>query len=198
MDSVTHIRIANMLLKHAEDTCGVKLEPSSFVYGNLKPDLTCTYLKKRHNPSVMMEDVVEKIRVFTENYKIGPENGADLSVDLGEICHFVADFFTYPHNDDIYPHNLFIHYVYEKRASFVVRRKITEQTFHAWADTMVAPLTYDALIVRFRKLHEGYRTQKTHGIDDDFMNICKMTSMVLLAIINICYEQTEEENTATA
>ena len=37
---------------------------------------------------------------------IRDSNGRELSVDLGEICHYMTDFFTYPHNDDIYEHNL--------------------------------------------------------------------------------------------
>ena len=54
----------------------------------------------------MMDEVMEKIRTFTRKYTIGRTNGRELSVDLGEICHYMTDFFTYPHNDDIYEHNL--------------------------------------------------------------------------------------------
>ena len=55
MDSVSHIRVANLLMDYVEQTCGVTFDPSGFVYGNLKPDLTGTYLTKRHNPSIMMD-----------------------------------------------------------------------------------------------------------------------------------------------
>ena len=44
MDSVSHIRVANLLMDYVEQTCGVTFDPSGFVYGNLKPDLTGTYL----------------------------------------------------------------------------------------------------------------------------------------------------------
>ena len=104
MDSVSHIRVANLLMDYVEQTCGVTFDPSGFVYGNLKPDLTGTYLTKRHNPSIMMDEVMDKIRAFAEKYTIAPTNGRELSVDLGEICHYMTDFFTYPHNDDIYTH----------------------------------------------------------------------------------------------
>ena len=46
----------------------------------------------------MMDEVMEKIRTFTRKYTIGRTNGRELSVDLGEICHYMTDFFTYPHN----------------------------------------------------------------------------------------------------
>ena len=69
MDSVSHIRVANLLMDYVEQTCGVTFDQSGFIYGNLKPDLTGTYLTKRHNPSIMMDEVMEKIRTFTHGTK---------------------------------------------------------------------------------------------------------------------------------
>lgn len=192
MDSVSHIRVAHLLLQHMEQTCGVTLDESGFVYGNLKPDLTGTYLKKRHYPSLMMDEVMDKIRSFTANYKIKPTNGRDLSVDLGEICHFITDFFTYPHNDDIYDHNLLAHYLYEKRIALVIRRRMTEANFAHWVSPLIPPLTVDALIARIEEMHQQYRNQtRRHCIDDDLVHICRMTTLVVLSIINITYEQVE-------
>ena len=157
MDSVSHIRVAHLLLDYVEQTCGVTFDQSGFVYGNLKPDLTGTYLTKRHNPSIMMDEVMEKIRAFTEKYTIGPVNGHELSIDLGEICHFMTDFFTYPHNDDIYDRNLLAHYVYEKRVALVIRRRMTEAKFEQRASPIIPPASVDALINRIGAMHDEYR-----------------------------------------
>ena len=193
MDSVSHIRVANLLMDYVEQTCGVTFDQSGFVYGNLKPDLTGTYLTKRHNPSIMMDEVMEKIRTFTEKYTIAPTNGRELSVDLGEICHYMTDFFTYPHNDDIYTHNLFAHYVYEKRVALVIRRRMTEAKFEKWAEPIIPPTTVDALISRIGDMHDAYRAPgRHHGINDDLEHICKATAMVVLSIISIVYEQVED------
>ena len=186
MDSVSHIRVAHLLMDYVEQTCGVTFDSSGFVYGNLKPDLTGTYLTKRHNPSIMMDEVMDKIRAFTEKYTIGPVNGRELSVDLGEICHYMTDFFTYPHNDDIYERNLLAHYLYEKRVALVIRRRMTEDKFEQWATTV------DALIARIGSMHDAYRAaDRHHGINDDLVHICRATAMVVLSIISIVYEQVE-------
>ena len=199
MDSVSHVRVANLLMRYIEQTCGVTFESSGFVYGNLKPDLTGTYLTKRHYPSLMMDEVLEKIRAFTEKYAIGPENGHDLSVDLGEICHFMTDFFTYPHNDDIYDKNLLAHYVYEKRIALVIRRRLTESRFERWASPVIPPLTLDALLSRIESMHAQYRApERRHCIDDDIMHVCRVTAMVVQAVINICYQPVENPAAATA
>lgn len=192
MDSVSHIRVANLLLDYVEQTCGVTFDQSGFVYGNLKPDLTGTYLTKRHNPSIMMDEVMEKIRAFTGKYMIGPVNGRELSVDLGEICHYITDFFTYPHNDDIYDRSLFAHYVYEKRVALVIRRRMTESRFEQWVSPIIPPMSVDALINRIGTMHHTYRAPgRRHGINDDLINICRATALVVLSIINIVYERVE-------
>ena len=192
MDSVSHIRVAHLLMDYVEQTCGVTFDSSGFVYGNLKPDLTGTYLTKRHNPSIMMDEVMDKIRAFTEKYTIGPVNGRELSVDLGEICHYMTDFFTFPHNDDIYERNLLAHYLYEKRVALVIRRRMTEDKFEQWASPIIPPVTVDALIARIGSMHDAYRAaDRRHGINDDLVHICRATAMVVLSIISIVYEQVE-------
>lgn len=199
MDSISHIQVANLLMNYVEQNCGVTFDQSGFVYGNLKPDLTGTYLTKRHYPSLWMDDVMEKIRAFTEKYTIRQVNDRELSVDLGEICHFITDFFTYPHNDDIYAHNLLAHYIYEKRIALVIRRRMTEAKFEHWVSPILPPVTVDALIHRIEETHRRYRTQtKRHCIDDDLVHICQMTAMVVMSIINITYEQVEVPNRVMA
>ena len=91
MDSISHTRVANLLLAHIETETGVTFDANAFRYGNLKPDLTGTYLTKRHYPSIMFEEVKDKIRTFCRNYALGDVNGRELSVDLGEICHYLTD-----------------------------------------------------------------------------------------------------------
>lgn len=199
MDSVSHIRVAHLLLNYVEKTCGITFDKSGFVYGNLKPDLTGTYLTKRHYPSLMMDEVLEKIRCFTEKYTITPANEHELSVDLGEICHFITDFFTYPHNDDIYDHNLLSHYLYEKRVALVIRKRMTEARFEGWAAPTIAPVSLDALVHRITSMHDAYRSATTrHGINNDLEHICRVTAMVVLSIINITYEQASVPAAITA
>ena len=180
MDSVSHIRVANLLMDYVEQTCGVTFDPSGFVYGNLKPDLTGTYLTKRHNPSIMMDEVMDKIRAFAEKYTIAPTNGRELSVDLGEICHYMTD-------------------VYEKRVALVIRRRMTEAKFEQWVSPIIPPTSVDALLNRITDMHDAYRAAgRHHGIDDDLLHICRATATVVLSIISIVYEQVEETAPALA
>lgn len=188
MDSVSHTRVANLLLAYVKDTCGVTFDENAFRYGNLKPDLTGTYLTKRHYPSIMFDEVMGKIRRFLDTYTIEQHNGRDLSVDLGEICHYLTDFFCYPHNDDIYDHNLLAHYIYEKRIAFGIRRRLTEEDFVRWAAPVLPPFTLDALLRRIETMHDCYKNQtKHHCIENDLQYICQICAMLVLSVINISY-----------
>lgn len=199
MDSISHTRVARLLMDYVQETCGVSFDEAAFFYGNLKPDLKGTYLTKRHYPSLMYDEVIEKLRVFVEKYRIGPENGRELSVDLGEICHYMTDFFCYPHNDDIYDHNLLAHYIYEKRIALTIKRKLTEEKFETWAGYVIPPFSFEALVNRIGDLHARYKTQTVHHcIDNDLVYICQVVSTLVLAVINLTYEAVGEPVAALA
>lgn len=197
MDSVSHTRVANLLLAYVGETCGVRFDQAAFRYGNLKPDLTATYVTKRHYPSVMFDEVMDKIRRFAETYTMEMANGWDLSVDLGEICHYLTDFFCYPHNDDIYAHNLFAHYVYEKRIALGIRRQLTAPDFNRWVAPVLPAFTPDALIQRIATLHAQYKIEN-HGIDNDLRYICQICATLVLSMVNICYVPAGKPAAATA
>ena len=159
MDSISHTRVANLLLAYVKSTYGVSFDENAFRYGNLKPDLTGTYLTKRHYPSIMFDEVMDKIRTFLKKYTIEEHNGKDLSIDLGEICHYLTDFFCYPHNDDIYNKSLLAHYIYEKRVALSLRRKLTEQDFDSWVESVIPPVSEDALLSRIKSMHDRYKNE---------------------------------------
>lgn len=198
MDSISHTRVANLLLAYIKSEYGISFDENAFRYGNLKPDLTGTYLTKRHYPSIMFDEVMDKIRTFLKKYTIEQYNGKDLSIDLGEICHYLTDFFCYPHNDDIYNKSLLAHYIYEKRIALCLKRKLTEQDFDRWVQPIIPPLSEQALISRIQSMHNKYKTQTVHHcIDNDLVYICQICAMLVGAVINISYVPVSEPITAS-
>lgn len=187
MDSVSHTTVAHYLLDYAEQNEGISFQRKAFCFGNLKPDLKGEYLTKRHYPSLMFDEVMQRIRDFAANYHIGDENSAKLSEELGVICHYITDFFSFPHNDDIYERGLFAHYVYEKRTSLTISKRIDSQRFADWAEPVRQdiPQSVEALIAILTEQHKGYVAQAYHGIDDDVAHICCALSMLMLSMIRI-------------
>lgn len=189
MDSISHTKVAGILLGYVEEKCDITFNHKSFVFGNLKPDLKGEYLNRqsRHYPSLLFDDVISKIKAFVENHQIEPINSKELSEDLGEICHYLTDFFCFPHNDDIYNKSLFAHYIYEKRISFGIGKKIDAQKFRRWVTNVSAPFSLDALISRIKKMHNEYLKQEHHNIADDITHICQVCVLVVMSLINITF-----------
>lgn len=188
MDSISHTRVAKLLLTYVQENCGVAFDEASFLYGNLKPDLTGTYLTKRHYPSVMYDEIMGRLKDFLEKYTLGDYNGHALSEDLGEICHYLTDFFCYPHNDDIYDRNLLMHYIYEKRICVKLRYRLTAERFDCWADPIVPADSYEALEARIAELHHRYKYYTVHHcIENDLQYITQVVTILLLSVIRIAY-----------
>ncbi len=187
VDSMSHTTVAHYLLDYVEKNDGVSFDKKAFVYGNLKPDLKGEYLTKRHYPSLMFEEVMQRIRDFASRFRIGRDNGARISEELGVICHYITDFFTFPHNDDIYEHGLFAHYVYEKRTSLTIRKRIDETSFCDWAEPLLAdiPQTTEELISSITEQHRSYVTQPEHSISDDVIHICRILTTVVMSLFRI-------------
>ena len=187
MDSVSHTTVARYLLDYVEKTDGVSFDRKAFCFGNLKPDLKGEYLTKRHYPSLMFDEVMQRIRDFVQNFCICQRNGAKLSEELGVICHYITDFFSFPHNDNIYEHGLLAHYIYEKQTSLTIRRRIDETKFADWVQRMLAdiPQSPDELIQFLTEKHQSYAAQATHTINDDIVHICRMLTTVVFSMIRM-------------
>ncbi len=187
MDSVSHTTVAHYLLNFVEKTDGISFDRKAFVFGNLKPDLRGEYLTKRHYPSLMFDEVMQRIRDFVARFSIRASNGARLSEELGVICHYLTDFFCFPHNDTIYGRGLFAHYVYEKRTGILISRRIDAAKFESWVQPCLdqVPQTVDALIACLTDQHRRYAAQPLHSISDDLIHICRVLTTTVLAVIRL-------------
>lgn len=191
MDSFSHTTVASGLLDYLEQTEGVAFDRKAFYFGNLKPDLKGEYLTKPHFPSLMFDEVMQKIRDFVKNFRIETVNGAHLSEALGEICHYITDFFSFPHNDTIYERGLFAHYVYEKRTALGIRGRVTEECF-AGQTSYRFPETAETLIEEIRKRHDAYTQQPQHGIADDIRQICAMLALIVGSLVQMMRTKTTQ------
>lgn len=187
MDSFSHTTVASCLLDYMEQAEGVTFDRKAFYFGNLKPDLKGEYLTKRHYPSLMFEEVMQKIRDFVQRFRIQTANGARLSEALGEICHYITDFFSFPHNDTIYDHSLLAHYIYEKRTALRIRSHVTMERFSDGTGDGY-PATTEELIREIRMRHAAYTCQPKHGIVDDVEQICAILALFVGSLVQMMRE----------
>lgn len=107
MNLLTHIGMSKTLHQHLEAV--IQLDKKSFVYGNIKPDLSLrcytmphiqeNYLKVVLRMAEELEDEIQSFETFSEK--------------LGIICHYLSDFFCYYHSDHNRFKKHFMHFLYE-------------------------------------------------------------------------------------
>jgi len=106
-----HHRIAKKVAEELDER-GFHLHVMSFFFGNLFPDLIQSYIWRRHEYPASRDYLRKKI----ERLKKRP---LFFSFQLGEITHYVCDYFCYPHSKS-YNEDILHHMLYE------IRQKVPE------------------------------------------------------------------------
>lgn len=103
----THLFISKVLYRNFKKE--VNLSKLAFAYGNIKPDLPPACFKDRHTLDNYLFIVYDKANQLINN----DLDIKEFSVKLGEVCHFICDFFCYYHLSDALHKKIFPHLGYE-------------------------------------------------------------------------------------
>ena len=111
----------------------------AFYLGSILPDCVPTFITRRHTIEDTFFILEKEIRKLTENYDFERGIGSYYCRHMGVITHYVADYFTFPHNA-IYPGNMVDHCKYEKHLKSALyyyvksekaqKQRSKEQQFH--------------------------------------------------------------------
>ena len=95
----------------------------AFYLGSILPDCKPSFLTKRHEIQGTFEDVRRYVMELTTHYNVQHRNARAYYCNLGQVIHYIADYFTFPHNK-IYTGNIKDHCVYEKKLKFALSQYI--------------------------------------------------------------------------
>ena len=114
MRKKSHISLARYIVNNMEDN-DLKKHKLSFYIGSVLPDIKPSFVYKRHEMDGTYPDIRRHIERLSEGRKlVEKKKGRKYYMDLGQISHYLADYFTYPHNK-IYPGSLKDHCSYEEK-----------------------------------------------------------------------------------
>lgn len=102
MRKKSHISLARYIVANTEDE-GLKKHWLSFYIGSVLPDCKPSFIYKRHEITGTFPKLRKDIDALIHGKeKRFPKRKRMYYMNLGEITHYVADYFTFPHNK-IYP-----------------------------------------------------------------------------------------------
>mgnify|MGYP000915213101 FL=1 len=117
MNFFSHIVISKTVYNYFKDR--MDLKKAAFIYGNIKPDLSSRVMKTPH----LLDNYFMKVCKNAGSLMEGKYNDInEFSVELGQVCHYICDFFCRYHlNNEIY-HQYRNHFFYEIKLHFILLR----------------------------------------------------------------------------
>lgn len=198
MRKKSHISLARYIVNNMEDN-DLKKHKLSFYIGSVLPDIKPSFVYKRHEMDGTYPDIRRHIERLSEGRKlVEKKKGRKYYMDLGQISHYLADYFTYPHNK-IYPGSLKDHCSYEEKLKRDLRSylksgeaarhhrllQFKEEHEKLQNKKKAEPLIDAETICAFiQKSHDEYLAHK-HGVEDDIEHIVEVNHKALDAMMKL-------------
>lgn len=175
MRKKSHISLARFLVKGLDNEVLLHRKKAFYV-GSLLPDCRPSFLTVRHEYDETFEMVEERIRRLIENPRGRSADSTRYMIELGQIIHYIADYFTFPHNRH-YPGSLREHCRYEKYLKYGLRAYIHggEAVFYGDCGVMGSP---EEVIAYIRGCHQEYM-ECERSVAEDCEYITRVCSHVL-------------------
>ena len=175
MRKKSHVSLSRYLLDHIDSEL-LENHRKAFIVGSVLPDCKPSFVTTKHNMEETFDMVCEFIRKLTVNSDDYKKISTAYCRKLGEVTHYLADYFTFPHNT-IYPGSLKDHCSYEEKLKRDLRSylKSGEATRHH-------------RLLQLKEEHEKLQNKKKahkHGVEDDIEHIVEVNHKALDAMMKL-------------
>ena len=184
MRKKSHISLARFLVRKAGDDV-LRRRWKAFYVGSLLPDCRPSFLTVRHEYEETFDLVERKIRSLTEDAGRRPEDSMRYMIDLGQIFHYIADYFTFPHNSN-YSGSLKDHCIYEKYLKFRLRSYIRERACILCAEEGEQLYSVEDILDYIRRNHREYM-KEFRSVEEDCEYITRVCLQVLAAMVYLVH-----------
>lgn len=118
----THKTIAENVYLTLATEKNIKLNRNLFIAGNIFPDLHIDYIKEKHYKCYCYDKVKNAIIELSQTKMTLKE----FSFRAGIICHYLSDFFCYPHEQEwrCFQGNTKEHLIFEEKQQIITNNKI--------------------------------------------------------------------------
>lgn len=195
MRKKSHISLARYMVNSLDDE-GLKKHRLSFYIGSILPDIKPSFVYKKHEITGTFPSIRKHIKRLSEGDKAVKKRGVKYYMDLGQISHYLADYFTFPHNK-IYPGNLKDHCSYEEKLKRDLRSclkngKAESMIFFRDSQKQKQPFhNAEALCEYIEHAHEDYLARK-HDVETDIRHILSVNKSALSGMIDVLAEKRAE------
>ena len=179
MRKKSHISLARDIVRNSEDE-GLRKHKWAFYLGSILPDIKPSFLYKKHEIDGTFEQVKKEVRELSDSHGKYREHATKYYRNLGQITHYIADYFTFPHNRT-YPGNLKDHCSYEEVLKLRLREYLKTDKKDRWPFVQCHFGSAEALCDFIKLRHEEYLRRKI-DVEEDIRNIVSLNYQLVEGI----------------
>lgn len=188
MRKKSHISLAWYLM-NSEGMEVLGSHKGSFYIGSILPDCVPSFFVRKHTFEDSFDILKKEFGKLISHFN--PTKGADCYFcrHLGVITHYIADYFTFPHNAN-YPGKLKDHCIYEEELKHEIKSYVhsPEAIRKRMGETVYSS---DAILKFVQRMHEVYCSMQS-VVKRDCEYIVELCHTVVDAILLLFEEQTKE------
>lgn len=192
MRKKSHVSLAKHIVG-ISDMPNFDRHKKAFYVGSILPDCRPSFLTRRHEINETFELVEKGINKLTQGYASMEELSTMYFTKLGEVVHYIADYFTFPHNKE-YAGNMKQHCVYEGELKHKLReyiRSLNEKNLQIWKQNLKLEelerfRTVEDICDFLKEEHRNYIRRGMHSVEEDCKYIVGICSKVAMAILHVC------------
>jgi len=179
----SHIALAKYIVEDMEMP-EMSAHRKAFYLGSILPDCKPSFLTQRHEFELTFDRVKKQIEKLTQGPDVLYRNTRAFMRHLGEVIHYLADYFTFPHNS-IYGGTLREHCSYEKELKFRLKEYVESgETFRECTTDAGRFSTVGAVFDFIQNVHDEYLSMR-RNVEEDCKYIVWVCRQVVHAILNL-------------
>lgn len=187
MRKKSHISLANHMLAEFKDDA-LLAHAFMFQFGSLLPDLVPSFITKKHRMDTTFDILEEKLRKVVEGYNGEEGLSMFLCKDLGVVTHYIADYFTLPHNHK-FTGSLKDHVTYEEILKHAMRRYVNQKHVANQPLIRMRMSSVDDICTFIKTCHMEYIRMTMDGQDIDCRHSVEVCRQVLEAVLQLLHQQ---------
>lgn len=190
MRKKSHISLAKYLMDSMQ-TEELKYHKKAFYIGSILPDCIPSFITRRHSIEETFEILKKEISRITEDYDIDKGMSGYYCRHLGVITHYIADYFTFPHNS-IFKGSIKEHCVYESELKTKFKQYVMSDEAKRIRETNGEFQSVEAICIFIEKMHKEYLTA-IKVVKIDCLYIVELCHKVVDAILQFFENLTSEK-----
>lgn len=157
----------------------------AFAFGSILPDLNPGFVAEPHEFDTTWHKIKAQILEIEAAADCGIYRERMLWMRIGIVLHYLADYFTFPHNT-CFQGNLKDHCVHESLQKYLLRAYLltseSDAVFETQRESGKAICSSQELFAYIEETHEAYMRMQVHSPMNDCLWIVELCSRVMLVL----------------